>query len=223
MKNKFKFLVVMLPIIIVFGLVGYYNFNIHSSQREFTMKLSQCKEIINDTDTILSPEQTVFVENFEKKNYVDGKYNSQFTSQFIPYLVTKMKKRMKIDDVDAVNKMIVLTRLITINTNGEIDNLRLELINRKNVLEPIASSNQIIDTSNVIDGTSVFKPYKNTKISPLEPSVGMSKLEVEASSWGKPQSKNVTNTADNTSEQWVYSNNEYIYFENGVVTAIQSH
>ena len=39
-------------------------------------------------------------------------------------------------------------------------------------------------------------------------------------SWGKPKSINETITSGKKSEQWVYSDN-YLYFDNGIVTAIQ--
>jgi hypothetical protein len=45
--------------------------------------------------------------------------------------------------------------------------------------------------------------------------------EVVASSWGKPQRVNKTTTQWGTNEQWVYSGNNYLYFEKGRLTAIQ--
>lgn len=58
----------------------------------------------------------------------------------------------------------------------------------------------------------------NTKKEPL---VGMTKEEVLNSTWGSPSKKNITEYSWGTKEQWVYSNYRYIYFENGIVTAIQ--
>lgn len=52
--------------------------------------------------------------------------------------------------------------------------------------------------------------------------VGMSKAEVLASSWGKPQSINTTTTRAGKREQWVYGGNNYLYFEDGVLEAIQN-
>jgi TPR repeat protein len=53
-------------------------------------------------------------------------------------------------------------------------------------------------------------------------SVGMSKAEVLASSWGKPQSVNTTTTRAGKREQWVYGGNNYLYFEDGVLEVIQN-
>lgn len=52
------------------------------------------------------------------------------------------------------------------------------------------------------------------------PAIGMTEQEVLDSAWGEPRNKNITTTVWGTTEQWVYSNNRYIYFDNGIVTAI---
>lgn len=53
-------------------------------------------------------------------------------------------------------------------------------------------------------------------------SIGMTKADVLASSWGKPQRINKTTNAYGTHEQWVYGNGNYLYFENGLLTTIQN-
>lgn len=54
-----------------------------------------------------------------------------------------------------------------------------------------------------------------------EPEIGMTTSMVENSTWGKPKDINKSTYSWGTTEQWVYSGNRYIYFENGIVTAIQ--
>ena len=54
-----------------------------------------------------------------------------------------------------------------------------------------------------------------------EPEIGMSKDEVLESSWGSPDDKNIDEYEWGTEEQWVYDERGYIYFENGIVDAIQ--
>ena len=51
--------------------------------------------------------------------------------------------------------------------------------------------------------------------------LGMTKEDVISSSWGRPSKINKTHTSEGTREQWIYNNN-YLYFENGVLTAIQN-
>lgn len=50
---------------------------------------------------------------------------------------------------------------------------------------------------------------------------GMSKLQAQLS-WGEPESINRTSGSYGTHEQWVYGGNNYLYFENGVLTSIQN-
>ncbi|WP_211147016.1 hypothetical protein [Paenibacillus dokdonensis] len=57
---------------------------------------------------------------------------------------------------------------------------------------------------------------------PSNVSIGMTKEEVLASTWGKPKDINKTTTANYVSEQWVYSGYRYLYFENGILTTIQN-
>lgn len=54
-----------------------------------------------------------------------------------------------------------------------------------------------------------------------EPSIGMTASEVRSSSWGSPNDINKTTTAYGVNEQWVYGGGRYIYFEDGIVSAIQ--
>lgn len=53
------------------------------------------------------------------------------------------------------------------------------------------------------------------------PAIGMTKEEVRNSYWGSPDSTNVDEYEWGTKEQWVYEDRGYIYFENGIVDAIQ--
>lgn len=52
------------------------------------------------------------------------------------------------------------------------------------------------------------------------PKVGMTASEVEKTSWGTPDKKNKKTYSWGTTEQWVYDNKGYVYFENGKVTSV---
>jgi hypothetical protein len=52
--------------------------------------------------------------------------------------------------------------------------------------------------------------------------LGMTAAQVRASNWGAPVSVNRTTGAFGVHEQWVYENDNYLYFENGVLTTIQN-
>ena len=53
--------------------------------------------------------------------------------------------------------------------------------------------------------------------------IGMTASEVTSkTNWGKPRNINRTTTTSGTTEQWVYDGGNYLYFTNGVLTAIQN-
>jgi len=56
-----------------------------------------------------------------------------------------------------------------------------------------------------------------------EPAIGMTEAQVRNSTWGSPEKINRTTTANRVSEQWVYAGYRYIYFDDGIVTAIQDN
>ena len=55
-----------------------------------------------------------------------------------------------------------------------------------------------------------------------EPKLGMTKIEAENSTWGKPNKINKTTNAYGVHEQWVYSGYKYLYFDDGILTSIQN-
>ncbi|WP_342428573.1 hypothetical protein [Paenibacillus sp. FSL L8-0158] len=63
--------------------------------------------------------------------------------------------------------------------------------------------------------------YEDIPPEKLAPQIGMSEQEVIYSKWGLPKHINKNTTTYGVNEQWVYDQYKYIYFENGVVTAIQ--
>lgn len=56
--------------------------------------------------------------------------------------------------------------------------------------------------------------------SPPSPAIGMTAEQAEQTWWKRPERINRTQTARGTREQWVYSQGRYLYFENGILTAI---
>lgn len=52
--------------------------------------------------------------------------------------------------------------------------------------------------------------------------IGMSKDDVIASSWGRPESINKSIYSFGVHEQWVYGGRNYLYFEDGRLTSIQT-
>lgn len=63
------------------------------------------------------------------------------------------------------------------------------------------------------------KEYVNPNA--VEPYIGMLESEIKNCIWGDPEDINETITKYGTKKQYVYSNYRYLYFEDGVLTAIQ--
>ena len=100
----------------------------------------------------------------------------------------------------------------------------------KDSLYWIIESNDPIEYTKISDSVDIPPQPSTSEIADAKskdslrgasPIIGMTTIEVENSSWGVPERKNTTITKYGTGEQWVYSNNRYIYFDNGLVTAIQ--
>jgi hypothetical protein len=53
-------------------------------------------------------------------------------------------------------------------------------------------------------------------------SIGMTTKHVLSSSWGKPTKVNRSTYSFGVHEQWVYGNGNYLYFKDGILTAIQN-
>ena len=51
--------------------------------------------------------------------------------------------------------------------------------------------------------------------------IGSTQHDIVKNGWGYPSGINKTTTANGVREQWVYGERRYLYFENGVLTAIQ--
>jgi hypothetical protein len=52
-------------------------------------------------------------------------------------------------------------------------------------------------------------------------SIGMTEAQVRKTQWGKPQHINSSTGRWGSHDQWVYAGNQYLYFENGILTSIQ--
>lgn len=52
--------------------------------------------------------------------------------------------------------------------------------------------------------------------------IGMTAAQARNSNWGNPQKINRSTNSRITHEQWVYGGNNYLYFENGILTSFQN-
>lgn len=64
--------------------------------------------------------------------------------------------------------------------------------------------------------------YREQRIARGGVRLGMSEQQALASSWGEPDTRNHTFTPQGDAEQWVYADQYFLYFVNGVLTRIQT-
>ena len=62
--------------------------------------------------------------------------------------------------------------------------------------------------------------FKKDETIPSKPKIGMSREEVNNSTWGEPRDINKSTYSWGTTEQWVYPDNKYVYFDDGIVTSV---
>lgn len=90
-----------------------------------------------------------------------------------------------------------------------------------NVLQVYRYQNDDKD-STLINTTEVKLSQGETDHNEKTIQIGMSKSDVLLlDDWGKPKDVNKTTTAYGTNEQWIYSGNRYLYFDDGELTTIQ--
>lgn len=75
------------------------------------------------------------------------------------------------------------------------------------------------------DWLQEYNRYNNIEVKEMEMKdieIGMTQEEViNQTEWGKPQEINKTTSSYGVSEQWVYPDYKYLYFEDGILTVIQ--
>lgn len=152
--------------------------------------------------------------NDDSDGYVEMNFNYYTkvnSEQFIDLKVYDEyigKTNLKLYDISNINNFI---------KNDKLINFVVEY--RNNVYSDIRS-NEVKLEQEKIEKQKEIEEEKKRKAE-QEPKVGMSKDDVLAGKWGEPSKKNITDTKYGTHEQWIYSGNRYIYFDDGVVTSIQ--
>lgn len=172
-------------------------------------QLFRQQENYNDSAKYLEKISTIMKYQGEWKSRIHHQFISGWQIHSIHYSISHKEEITDIYSFQlTINDDGTLTtendygkkgEIISINENGELIHS-----------DDKDSKYKILKVSDSID---VPKMKEN-------PTIGMTEKEVIASTWGYTSKKNLTTTAQGTKEQWVYDRG-YIYFENGIVTAIQ--
>lgn len=123
---------------------------------------------------------------------------------------------------------IKFLRIEDVLDKEEIENIDYKRINSWiDDYSSISSNSEYYDKAQrrikefVIEYNKKAPDYLKKEIKKESPQIGMTKEEILNYSWGQPKDINKTTTKNGTHEQWVYSGNRYLYFDNDKLTGIQ--
>lgn len=132
----------------------------------------------------------------------------------IEYMVFKYKN---------INSSIRINQLVDMYTGADRNAYRINLTTylsndskKTNVNSNLTKAGKRINNKHPDWSDEICNMLGNRQID-----IGMTKEQVIAG-WGRPQSVNKMTTANGTRDQWVYNIKTYVYFENGICTAIQN-
>lgn len=210
----------ILIIILVIGVVVAFSDKKNTSEKPIVQMSDQDKAKLWAEQMVLREkecESTLEKYNdlIEKKSFLAAhisigtcardfpdKYKSLETAALVPLLITDINNKTE----SASFRLNQFTRL---------DALDKSLADKYRYLIP--SLNALIKAEEQKRIQAIAKQKKSEGVR-----LGMTPADVEASSWGKPQKINTTTNKWGESQQWVYGNGGYLYFENGVLTSIQN-
>lgn len=185
-----------------------YNNGLFIDAKQLFSKINNfknCKEYLNNIETIIN---------------LQGIWQNE---GYVMYEIKGWKINVYLESI--IGKYIINNKhfFVFLEANLEINNNEIKLVfnNGKNSRTINYNKNTDIITDNVGTFTKQINCEIKKEAEKQRPQIGMTKLEIENSTWGKPKDINKTTTAYGTQEQWCYSGYRYIYFENGIVTAIQ--
>lgn len=161
-----------------------------------------------------------------------------FTRETVPYY-EEINRKSKIDVIERHSEFIVLEhpneKMFKISYNNKIGYIstmwtitekELErVLKYENSAEFIKSQKDRQNREKIalIERDALIKKF-GSKYGNLvfnkQVTLGMNKHMVR-SSWGSPETINKSTYSWGTTEQWVYSNNRYVYFKNNTVNVIQ--
>lgn len=211
----------------------YDNFDVETNMKLFkffqTMEEDETldeelKEIIKTKDKCRSCEGYIY----QAERHIE---NGEFTDAYICY----SSAIRDISGIDTEKRQSIVEKREKIKSSAcELFKNKLkEKIGAKDYSEYLSTYENLVNESDDDELKSVYNQYlteqselKKTKEKEKKKKegvyIGMTKQQVLDSMWGEPIKINTTTTRYGVNEQWVYPNNNYLYFENGKLTAIQN-
>lgn len=184
-----------------------------------------------ETNTYITEETNKKMQSIKDKivkventNSIDG-----FTS-----ILKELEGLEKVDEEMNVLKAYSNYRIAEIKESKRdnpyyeyVNDFKLEIGSMAKVTPPSYSgmfASQIKDVilSKMQSEEWAFEYTNNNEIPIREIEIGMTQLEViDLTTWGRPKEINKNTNSSGVSEQWVYDDFKYLYFEDGILTSIQ--
>ncbi len=163
-------------------------------------------------------EKSVYLDNLNKLIPLQGTYISDSNEKDI-LILDGWNLNLVFSSVnfDYTYKLLG-NKIILVNDYGEtLEDNTYNILDKVLVHSFVGVDNKNYETRYIYESSNTEIPTYKTK---PEPAIGMTKDEVEDSTWGSPSKINKDTYSWGITEQWVYNDRGYIYFENGIVTSI---
>lgn len=194
-----KFIGIVITVVIFIGIAGFMSTTDDS-------KSNNIKAAIKE-----EPTQTDY-------NNIENAINSYNEAK-------ETEKKFNGDEFSNVNKREYSEVIRSLDLVKTIPNEYAEQVTsiRKDSEEKVTHYTSISEKQEAINKKNNFKAdADNRTLNPLPVKIGMTREEVLTEGWGRPKEINKTTTGNYVSEQWVYKNYNYLYFDNGILTTIQN-
>lgn len=192
-----------------------YSLKLYDTYKDYMLEIPKYKVVDLDDVSSYQGGYTTYKHHFEDTNpdivindyeyislhYLDFENKDAVTDMYTFYIFGTNKK----GDLIIVNDFMQPKRLLRMVKKGQIRD-----IDRYD--ENDTKDYYIIEGYSKKDDKTVVK---------IAPEIGMTETEVLNSTWGSPKKVNTTTTKYSIHKQWVYDRG-YIYFDNGVVSSIQT-
>ena len=193
-------------------------------------------------------DSELIIENYNKEHKFDGTYSDKGSSGLgyqgryiingLPNKIIKYSYDTKENNYGddkyskgyygVVNLELNCNEDYTTCTSEDNNYIRTYIFGNDKVIYKTHNKNPKSWELNYVDMETTFYkisddtelPQERTKVGSAKPQIGMTAEEVKKSSWGNPKKINKSTYEWGTTEQWVYSDNRYVYFKNGKVTSI---
>lgn len=230
-----KIIIWLLMIIIIFSLIGCGK-----TPEEVFQEFDKNKELALQDYNKLSDKNrnkvNELVKNELQKIYDENNDYTSTISNIEKYNnINELNEDIEIITDKTYSRMLYIEAENIIGKYGKIENIGLHdgietVVTNYSLITPNSEYyDEVSKKINYVRKVYRDKYIKEWGVEPVgeefelkEPQIGMTESEViNNTTWGRPKDINKTTTKYGVSEQWVYDNYKYLYFEDGVLTTIQ--